>query len=155
SAPRVVSRLSSPSFFARSCAAEPSKTDGKSSGIAISIQPSPAARPRLTLARRLVKRAHARPLIPWIRPPVGRGGVSRKELGRRVAARLPHLLPQRDRCARVVACAGGELDADSVGLGLVLAGMRKIEGHVGNDARELLAEIADAEQRAADRDQAR
>ncbi len=47
-----------------------------------------------------------------------------KELRRAAAAHLGHLLPQRHRRARVVAGAGGKLDADAVGLALEFARIR-------------------------------
>ena len=54
SAPRSVNRRTAPSFFARSSAAEPAKTDGKSSGTTIMPRPrrsAPGPRPRRRRAR--------------------------------------------------------------------------------------------------------
>ena len=72
------------------------------------------------------------------------GGVGRQPLRRRALARGRHLLPQRHAGTRVVAGAGGEVEPDLVGLGLVFsaeAQSEQLAAHVG----EVAAGVAEAE----------
>ena len=71
--------------------------------------------------RPLVQRHHRRELPLDVLDAVLPGRVGRQPLRRRALARGAHLLPQRHAGARVVAGARGEVEADQVGLGLVVA----------------------------------
>src|SRR5690349_15714467 len=52
--------------------------------------------------------------------------MRREELWRSLAPGLFHLFPERDRGLRIVAGAGGELDADAVRFALAFAAVRQL-----------------------------
>src|SRR5258708_6898888 len=69
--------------------------------------------------------------------------VRREPLGRLAATELPHLLPQRNGSARIVARARGELHADAIGLGFVDPRMRQRKRNLKHGLRQLSAQIAE------------
>jgi CRP/FNR family cyclic AMP-dependent transcriptional regulator len=76
---------------------------------------------KLRAWRGVEHRQHARQLGLDVLDARRPGRVGGQELRRRAAGGRGHLLPQRDAGARVVAGARGQLQAERVGLGLVLA----------------------------------